>query len=174
MEEEIHLSCDRCPHVSGGRRIPFHQKQHLGLRSPVKETLLLTYLKPKFCLDSSPSTQNLSFFVSQFLTNVLFLFLTSIKAAGFGHFLGPIYTWPPYAWIKMCLYLLLICFLFILLLVQPQNSRGVEGKKFPLSDNRNISNFTYSYNSGAQMVLEEWEDICNLTIQNHFWLKDGN
>lgn len=131
MEEEIHLSCDRCPHVSGGRRIPFHQKQHLGLRSPVKETLLLTYLKPKFCLDSSPSTQNLSFFVSQFLTNVLFLFLTSIKAAGFGHFLGPIYTWPPYAWIKMCLYLLLICFLFILLLVQPQNSRGVEGKNFP-------------------------------------------
>ena len=66
----------------------------------------------------------------QFFTNLLFLCLKSIKAACFGHFLGLISMRPPCTQLKF-LFLLLICFVSILLLVQPQELRGVEGEIFP-------------------------------------------
>ena len=68
-----------------------------------------------------PSAQLLSIFFTdwslktqvslpcQLLTNLLFLCLQSIKAACFGHLLGPISMNPPCSWIKMFFFLLLIC-----------------------------------------------------------------
>ena len=57
------------------------------------------------------------------------LCLKSIKAACFGHFLGLISMRPPCTQLKF-LFLLLICFVSVLLLVQPRTQDG-EGGNFP-------------------------------------------
>ena len=49
----------------------------------------------------------------KFLTNLLFLCLKGIKASCFGHFLSPISTRPSCTWVKIFLFLLLICLVSI-------------------------------------------------------------
>lgn len=70
-----------------------------------------------------------------FLTNLLFFVfvLSKEKAPCFGHFLGTTSIGPACAQIKICIFLLLICLVSILLLVQPQELKRDRGEISPSS-----------------------------------------
>ena len=79
------------------------------------------------------NTQNLCFFVLSFSHKfIVFVFvLSKEKAPCFGHFLGATSIGPACAQIKICIFLLLICLVSILPLVQPQELKRDRGEISP-------------------------------------------
>lgn len=77
------------------------------------------YPKPNLCLDSSLSTQSLSFFVLSTPHKFTVSLSKSVNTACFGHFLGPISIRPPFVSFSLLIHLV-----SVLLQAQPQEVEG--------------------------------------------------